>query len=183
MSALTGTAVLARLVLRRDRVLLPVWVVLPSLAPPAFVTAFTTAYPTEQDRREYAETSLHNTAFTVVYGALDGHDLGQLVTWRAGFVPVVIALVALLTVIRHTRAEEEAGRGELVGAAVVGRHAGLAAALTVTCAAALTAGLVSALALVASGLPVGGSLAFGLGLAASGWAFAAVGAVVAQLTT
>ena len=37
--------------------------------------------------------------------------------------------MAILLVVRHTRAEEETGRAELVGAGVVGRHAPLAAAL------------------------------------------------------
>ena len=45
---------------------------------------------------------------------------------------VLAALMSALAVVRHTRQNEETGRAELVGAAVVGRYAGLAAALIVT---------------------------------------------------
>jgi len=45
--------------------------------------------------------------------------------------PMMIGLLALLTVVRHTRADEEAGRSELIGSTALGRHAQLAAALIV----------------------------------------------------
>ena len=38
---------------------------------------------------------------------------------------VVVGLANLFTVTRHTRTEEEAGRRELLGSTVVGRHAGI----------------------------------------------------------
>lgn len=180
---MTGTGKLLRLALRRDRVLLPLWAVLPSLIPLVFIGAFNGAYPTQEARAEYAETSLHNTAFTAAYGALNGASLGELVAWRAGFLPVMIGLFALLTVIRHTRVEEEAGRRELISATAVARHAGLAAALVMTCAGSLLLGMLSSWLLIGQGLPAAGSLAFGFGLASVGWVFAAVGAVAAQLTT
>jgi ABC-2 type transport system permease protein len=66
---------------------------------------------------------------------------------------------------------------------VVGRHAGLAAALAVTLAANLVLAALVAAAMAGQHLPVAGSVASGLQLAAAGWAFAAVGAVAAQLTS
>lgn len=183
MNAPTGTARLIRLALRRDRRLLPLWILFPCLVPPVFIAAFNGAYPTARARQEYMETSLHNTAFTVTYGPLHGSTLGELVTWRSGFIPVMVALVALLTVIRHTRTEEEAGRRELIGSTAVSRHAAMAAALLMTCAACLVLGAVSALVLIGQGLPAAGSLAYGSGLAVAGWVFAALGAVAAQLTS
>jgi ABC-2 type transport system permease protein len=76
--------------------------------------------------------SVSCAAFIAFYGRLNGSSLGELVTWRSGFVPIVVGVISLLTVIRHTRTEEESGRRELLGATVVGRNAGLAAALGVT---------------------------------------------------
>ncbi|MGP4016591.1 ABC transporter permease [Saccharopolyspora sp. 5N708] len=183
MNALTGTGKLIRLALRRDRVLLPIWILIAAVVPVVFVAAFTGAYPTPQALREYAETSTHNAAFTVAYGALHGASLGELVAWRAGFVPVVIGLASLLTVIRHTRSEEEAGRRELIGSTATSRHASLAAAMIVTCGAVAVLGVLSALGLISRGLPAAGSLAYGFGLVAAGWVFAAAGAVAAQLTS
>jgi ABC-2 type transport system permease protein len=95
----------------------------------------------------------------------------------------MIALFSLLTVIRHTRTDEEAGRTELIGAAAVGRHAQLAAALIVTVAANLVLGLILCVAMIGQGLSAGGSLAFGAEFSMAGCAFAAVGAVAAQLTS
>ncbi|WP_406319622.1 ABC transporter permease [Streptosporangium sp. NBC_01639] len=181
MNAPTGTGRLVRFALRRDRRLLPLWVLFPALVPPTFVAAFNGGYPTAQARQEYLETSLHNTAFTVTYGPLHGSSLGELVSWRSGFIPVMVALISLLTVIRHTRTEEEAGRRELIGSTAVSRHADLAAALVMTCTACLVLGVLSALVLIGQGLPATGSLAYGFELAVAGWVFAAIGAVAAQL--
>jgi ABC-2 type transport system permease protein len=174
---------LARLILRRDRWLLSIWILVVALVPVVFVGAFRGGFPTPQALQAYAETSVHNTGFIVSYGPLYGSSLAQLVAWRSGFIPVVIALFSVLMVIRHTRTEEESGRRELIGSTAVGRHAGLAAALLTTCGANLLLGLLSALALISTGLPTAGSIAFGLGLATTGIVFAAIGAVIAQFTT
>ncbi|TDD21612.1 ABC transporter permease [Nonomuraea diastatica] len=183
MNAFAGTGKLIRLVLRRDRVLLPLWVAFVCMIPVVFVSAFTGAYPTAEARQHYYETSVHTRAFTIAYGVLNGSSLGELVAWRSGFVTFMVALFALLTVIRHTRTEEEAGRRELVGATAVSRHADLAAALIVTCGAALVLGVGTALALIGQGLPAAGSLALGLEFTVAACAFASIGAVTAQLTT
>ena len=90
--------------------------------------------------------------------------------------------MAILTMIRHTREEEETGRRELLGATVVGRHAQLAAALAVTIGAGLLVAVLLTAGLAGVGLPFGGSLAFGLGFAGVAAVFAGVGAVAAQLT-
>jgi ABC-2 type transport system permease protein len=115
-------------------------------------------------------------------GPAFGATLGALTVWRAGLVFTIVGLASLLTVIRHTRTDEEAGRRELLGSSVVGRHAPLAAALLVTFAADLLLGAVVAAGMIGLGLPATGSVAYGLAVAAAGWMFAAVGAVAAQLT-
>ena len=96
--------------------------------------------------------------------------------------PVVVGLISLLVVIRHTRTEEEAGRRELTGATVIGRHAGLMAAMIATCGANLVFGLLVALGVSGQGLPLGGSLALGAEFTLVGWVFAGIGAIAAQLT-
>jgi ABC-2 type transport system permease protein len=183
VTALTGTGALVRLILRRDRVLLPLWILSFGLLMASVVASFKGLFPTAANRQAYAAASAADAGFVALYGPLHGSGLGELSVWRAGFYPVLVALIALLTVIRHTRVEEETGRRELVGATVVGRHAGLAAALAVTLGANLVLAAVVALAMAGQGLPVAGSLAAGLELATAGWVFAAVGAVAAQLTS
>jgi ABC-2 type transport system permease protein len=96
---------------------------------------------------------------------------------------VLVALLTMLTVVRHTRADEEVGRRELLAAGSVGRYAPLAAAVAVAGLASVAVGLLTAIGLVAVELPVAGSLAFGLMWTVAGLAFTGVGAVVAQMTT
>ena len=98
------------------------------------------------------------------------------------FMTAILAVLMVILIIRHTRADEESGRLELLGGGRLGRDAALAAALVIGFGASLGVGLLSAAALAAGGLPVAGSLAFGLGWAATGMAFSAVAGVAAQLT-
>jgi ABC-2 type transport system permease protein len=178
---MTGTGQLVRLILRRDRALLPIWVVLLAVIPAAYVSSFESLFPTDADLLEYARISQSNAGFVALYGPLHGSSLGEMVAWRGGFIPVLVALFSVLTVIRHTRADEEAGRTELIGAAAVSRHAGLFAALIVTFGANVVLALIQAPVMIAQGLPVAGSVLMALEFALAGWMFAAVAAVTAQL--
>ncbi len=183
MTALTGTGKLVRLILRRDRVLLPLWVLFIAAVPASYVASIDGLFPTAAGRQEYAEAGANNAGFVALYGRLVGSSLGELVSWRAGFIPVLIGLFSVLTVIRHTRTEEEAGRRELLGATVLGRHAGLAAAVLTTFGANLVLGVLLALNMIGQDLPAAGSWAFGMEFALIGWVFTAIGAVTAQLTS
>lgn len=182
-TSLVGTGKMIRLILRRDRVLMPVWAVLFGLVPLTYVKAIDGLFPTAAQRAGYADLSAHNAGFVALYGRLSGSSLGELVAWRGGFVPIMIAIVAVLTVVRHTRTEEEAGRRELLGSTVVGRHAGLAAAVLTTAAACVVLGLVLAGGMIGQHLPVPGSWALGFEMTASGWFGVGVAAVAAQLTS
>jgi len=178
MTTLTGTGGLVRLILRRDRIILPLWIVLLCAIPISYVKPYADLFPTAESRLKYAG----NAGFITLYGELSGTSLGEFVTWRLGFVPVMVGLISLLTVIRHTRVEEETGRSELLGSSVVGRHAGLAAALLTTFGANLLLAVLLALGMNSQNLPMSGSVAIGLEFASTGCLFAAIGAVAAQLT-
>ena len=180
---MTGTGRLIRLILRRDRFLLPIWVLILGLLPAGYYASFEGLFPTDAERISYATTGGDNAGFVALYGLLHGDSFASLTAWRAGFMPIMIGLFALLTVIRHTRTDEEAGRTELIGATVVGRHAQLAAALIVTTAATAVLGLLTFAAMAGRSGDAAGSLAFGAAFAASGWIFAGVAAITAQLTS
>lgn len=181
MTELTGTWRLIRLILRRDRVVMPIWIFWLGVIPVAGAVALVALFPNPEQMATFAQT-LRTPALTALYGPLFGDDLGAAVTTRYGIVPVVLGLITMLTVIRHTRAEEEAGRRELLRSSVMGRHAGLAAALIVTFAASLLVGLMVAVTMSTQGVTTEGSWALGLSYAAVGCVFAAVGGVVSQLT-
>ena len=179
---LVGVGGLVRLVLRRDRFLLPLWIGCLALLPVGIVSAAESVVSTAAERLDYAETVGASSTYIALYGPLYASSLGGIIAQRLGFLPVVVALISVLTVIRHTRTDEESGRRELLGSAVVGRHAALVAALIVTLAADLVLSVLVALALIGTGLPMAGSWALGLSFALSGWVFAGVAAVTAQLT-
>lgn len=182
MSALTGTGALVRLALRLDRVRLPVWVLTLAVLPALTAANYMELYPTEESLRVVGEV-LTNPSLVAVNGPLFAVSLGGLTAWKIGVTEfVLVALMSLLTVVRHTRTEEETGRLELIGATVVGRYAPLTAALLTAALANLGIALLVALGLIGTGLPVTGSLALGLATGLAGLMFVAVAAVAAQLT-
>jgi ABC-2 type transport system permease protein len=88
----------------------------------------------------------------------------------------------MFLVVRHTRAEEESGRDELLRASAIGRRATTAATMVVVALANVLVGLLVTLSLVAFPLAVADSAALGAGLAAVGLVFAGTALLAAQLT-
>jgi ABC-2 type transport system permease protein len=183
-TGLTGTGELARLAVRRDRIGLAasVYVIVAAVAGTAYT--FKKLYPTAAGRAALAAAGGSNPALRFLYGRLEGSSLGALTTWRYGiWAGIFAALLAIFVVIRHTRSDEEAGRLELVGSAVVGRQAALVAALTTAAAPLVVISALLCLALPLVGLPAAGSAALALGIGCCGLAFTGVAAVAAQLTS
>lgn len=182
-SHLTGTLGLLRLYLRRDRVVLPLWVALLSLPlAGVYITSIEKVYPTATDRAGLAASIMASPAQRALYGQIYNDSLGAVGIWKAGMFHLLIAVAVILTVIRHTRGDEESGRAELIDSTVVGRHASLAAALLLAFGGSLATGIIGAAGLLTTDVPAGGSVAFCAALAASGLVFTAVAAVAAQLS-
>lgn len=186
--ALAGTGTLIRFNLRRDRVRLPVWILALLLGTVATANSLTTLYTSAADRASTAET-MDSPAGLATSGPrhyLDDYTFGSMMGHQMlGFTAVLVGLMSVLIVTRHTRAEEETGRAELVRSTVVGRHAHLAAALAVAVVANLALALLLAVGLAGMGvesIDLGGSLLYGLAHAAAGIVFAAVAAVTVQIT-
>ncbi|GAB3363997.1 ABC transporter permease [Modestobacter lapidis] len=184
MSALAGTGALVRLALRRDRVRLPVWVIAVVGLLMSSVVSVTSLYGSTAEREAYAGAVGDNPVAVMMGGPGAGlPSLGGIVVFEVAIVGyVAVGLMSLLLVVRHTRAEEEAGRTELLRAAVVGRWAGPGAALVVAGAANAGIGLGVGAGLVATGLPAAGSAALAASFVVFGLVMATVGLVAAQLT-
>ncbi|WP_432939746.1 ABC transporter permease [Kribbella sp. CA-253562] len=184
MNDFVGTSTLVRLALRRDRVLIPLWVVVFVLMAAGSAQASIDLYPDEKSRIEAATTTNSSPALVSLYGRIfDPRSLGELSLFKlTAFGALLVALLAAMLVVRHTRAEEESGRLELLSAGVLGRYAALTAALLVSGLTVVLIGLLTALSLIGVGLPVAGSFAFGLVWTSAGLAFAGVGGLTAQLT-
>ena len=121
---------LLRLYLRRDRVSLPLWVFLLSVPlASVYIGSIEKVYPTQADRAGFAASIMASPAQRALYGQIYNDRLGAVGIWKAGMFHVLIAVAVILTVIRHTRADEESGRAELIDSTAVGRYASLTAAL------------------------------------------------------
>jgi ABC-2 type transport system permease protein len=184
VSDFAATGALVRLALRRDRVLMPVWVAVFAVMATFSAAATADLYPTVESRVQVAETANRSPSLVALYGRIYAPDsLGAVAMWKmAGTGAIMVAVLGLIMAVRHTRAEEENGRLELVGAAAVGRFAALTAALIVALITNGALGLFTAAGLTAAGLPAAGSLAFGLSWASVGIVFATIGLVAAQVT-
>jgi len=175
MNAFTGTSALFKLFLRRERIVLPIWVVLFSLLPVVYAASYQGLYPTAAAQLKFANEIAANAAESAMLGRVFAVSIGGLAAWRASIaLSIIVGAASMLLVIRHTRSEEEAGRRELLESSVVGRLAGLAAALLLTACADLAIGVLIAGSMIAFGLPAAGAIAFGLS--------AAAGAALAQAT-
>jgi ABC-2 type transport system permease protein len=184
VSPLQGTGTLVRLVLRRDRVRLPVWVVAVVGLLLSSVVSVTSLYRTAAEREAYTAAVGGNPVAVMMGGPGAGlPSIGGIVVFEIAVVGyLVVGLMSVLLVVRHTRAEEEAGRTELIRSAVLGRRAGPAAALAVVAGADVAIGVGTGAGMVASGLPPAGSLAVAASLVVFGLVMAAVGLVAAQFT-
>ena len=183
-SNFAGTLGLLRLYLRRDRIVLPLWVLLLSVPlASVYVGSITAIYPTVADRAAFAATIMASPAQRAVYGVVYNDSLGAVGIWKASMFHLLIGVAVILTVIRHTRAEEENGRAELMDSTVVGRYASLTAALLLAAGASMLTGLIGFAGLLTLDIPSSGSLAFCSALAASGLVFTAVAGVAAQLSS
>ncbi|MFV0134654.1 ABC transporter permease [Streptomyces sp. HMX87] len=187
-ATLAGTGTLIRFALRRDRVRLPVWILALLLGTLSTANSYQELYGDPQDRANAVETmgSPAGLAMSGPRHYLDDYTFGAMLGHQMlGFTAVLVGLMSVLVITRHTRAEEETGRAELVRSTVVGRHAHLAAALSVAALANLALAALLALGLAGlgiDGIGTAGSLLYGAAHAAAGLVFAAVAAITVQLT-
>jgi ABC-2 type transport system permease protein len=175
---------LLRFHLRRDRLMLLWWTLGAVLLYWSQAASVKGLYTTQAEFDKAAANMANNVAFIAMAGPARAlNTVGGQVTWQASaFGAIVAGLMSMFLIGRHTRAEEESGRDELVRAGAVGRYAALvAASLIVLIANVLLGGFVAA-SLIAYGLAVSGSVNLGLAAALAGLVFGAVALVAAQLT-
>lgn len=182
MSVFAGTSTLIRLVLRHDRFILPVWIAVIVLVGIGTVSYYHELLAAPEARAALAADVAATPALLAFNGPLTGDSLDIMSTWRMRDLSyILISAMTLMTVIRHTRAEEESGRLELIGAARVGRHAALTAAISVGVTAAIIAAFLSGAGMILHGLNPAGAIGYAAAAAATGTIFAGVAALVAQI--
>lgn len=182
---MTGTLALLRAFLRRDRWMYLWWPVGIAILYVSQGWSVDGLYRTQAEFDKAAADMGGNAALIAMAGPARAlNTTGGQVAWQAAaFGAILVGLMSMFLVGRHTRGEEESGRDELLRAAPIGRYAVLTAAVLDALLANLVVGLLTAGALVAYGLAGADSLGLGLGVTLCGWFFTGIALLAAQLTT
>jgi ABC-2 type transport system permease protein len=181
----TGTLTFLRAFVRRDRWLYLWWGVGVAVLYVSQAWSVDGLYATQAEFDKAAASMEGNAALIAMTGPARAlNTTGGQVTWQAAAFGVICAgLMSMFVLGRHTRAEEESGRDELLRAAPVGRYAPMTAALLDAMLANVVLGVLVAGSLAAYGLAVPDSLGLGIGLTVTGWFFTGTALVAVQLTT
>ncbi len=182
---MTGTWIFLRAFVRRDRWLYLWWGVGVALLYVSQAWSVDGLYKTQAEFDRAAASMEGNASLIAMTGPARAlNSTGGQVTWQAAAFGVICAgLMSMFVLGRHTRAEEESGRDELLRAAPVGRYAPMAAAVLDAVIANVVLGLLVFGGLAAYGLAVPDSLALGVGLTITGWFFTGTALIAMQLTT
>src|SRR5690625_1239430 len=180
--------ILAQFILRRDRIRIPIWIISFVGITIAVAISFTDLYATTEARQAMAKTVL-NPAMTALIGpgyGVDNYTFGAMMAHQMLLLTgVVVALMNILFVSRHTRADEEGGRIELIRSLPTGRLANLGATFLIAAGTNFVLALIVGFGLFSlriESIDLEGSLLYGAVLGAVGIIFAAITGVFAQLS-
>src|SRR5215467_13965518 len=158
---LAGFRPLLRETLKQDARNIAPWIVLITALSVSSVLAYDWIFTDHATRVSLASTVGANPAFSLIFGpahnllTADGFN-----AWRAlalgGF---FAALMAILIVVRHSRADEDSGQAELIASSVVGRYTRLMVAVTLAALASVVLGVICSVMTIAFGGGVAASIA------------------------
>ncbi|UFT99329.1 ABC transporter permease [Radiobacillus kanasensis] len=184
---LNGIGSLSKLIIRRDRIRIPLWFVGICFFTFMVPIAFTELYGSQEQRDVMAKT-MENPAMTAMVGPADlsNYTLGVMTAHQMLLLTaLVVGLMSILLVTRHTRGDEEDGRVEMIRSLPVGRLSNLNATLLVyvilniLLAAIIGFGFY---ALNIESMDLEGSLLYGVTLGATGIFFTSITAVFGQIS-
>ncbi|WP_375000589.1 ABC transporter permease [Aeromicrobium sp. CTD01-1L150] len=182
--SLVGAGTFVRFFVRRDRWMVLAWTVGISLMYWIQAVSVEGLYSTQEEFDVAAASMESNAGFVAMLGPTRVlNTVGGQVSWQsAAFGAILAGLMSMFLVSRHTRAEEESGREELVRSGVVGRRATVTATVVVLVLANVVVAVGITLPLLAHGLDAPGSIVLGVAAGLAGVVFGAVALVAAQLS-
>ena len=183
-----NTGRLVRFMLRRERIISAVWIVILVLFSMAIAPGMSDMFDAEA-RKNFA-ASYDNPVMIAMMGPVYGADnytsgamySGMMLLW----VILAVAAMNVFLVVRHTRADEEKGRAEVIRSLPTGRLSILNAVMITAVIVNTILALLTGLAIAATNVPsmdFAGSMLYGLVLGVSGLVFAALAAVFCQLSS
>ena len=181
---MTGVWPLIKIILRRDRIKLPIWILGISGSLLSIVPLLKDLYGDQKSLESLYATFGTNPAGLFLTGPMDGASFGALITietvlWWG----LAVAFMNTMLVVRHTRQNEESGAQELLLSGRVHRASSLIAVLTVSFAVnTILGGIIGGgLAVLESSWGVSGALLFGFSMGAFGFVWAVIAGIVVQL--
>ncbi len=182
---LVGLGRVVRLILRLDRARLTVWVGVTTAVIVGSAASLLAAYPDQAAIDAYGLMMGDNPALAAFAGpgyGMDAPNIGVILVNEVQLWGLVtVGLMSVFLVNRHTRAEEDAERADLLRSTVVGRHTISTATVLVVTAAHAVLATACGVGCVALGYSAAGSAALALSYLATGWMFVGVALVAAQL--
>jgi ABC-2 type transport system permease protein len=167
---------------RRDRLQIAVWAVSTGLLALTAATGVARTYGDDAEREGIMRLAVANPSILLLRGLPQGAELPAFVFFQIfTYLALMCAFMAGFLAVRHSRAEEESGRAELVAATRAARALPTVATVIHGVAASVALGVAVALGFVAGGLPVAGALVSGAATTTVGVAFLGVGLLAAQL--
>lgn len=179
-----GLRTMLRIVARIQRRSAMTWVLVLGASMIGTAASIAALYDTPAKIRSYAEAVTAGSALVAINGKVEGIDsLGGVIQDEFGFLAAfLLPLAGISLIARATRLEEESGRLELLLGGRIARHEPTVAALLVATATIIATTVLFALGLTVSGVPIAGSVLYALSLGALAFVFAALAALLAQLT-
>jgi len=184
-----NTGTLVKFIFKRERFVSTMWLVILVLFTVGVAPAMAEMFPDVTSRNAFA-ASVNNPVMVAMMGPVYGADnytagamyTGMMLLWYA----MAVAIMNIFFVVRHTRADEQAGRVEVVRSLPTGRLANLNATMISAFVLNLILGLLTGLGLAVLGLEgmdFAGSMAYGLATMAIGIVFASIAALFSQLSS
>ncbi|QGG41739.1 ABC transporter permease [Aeromicrobium yanjiei] len=185
MSAFTGTRPLLRVSARQDARNIAPWIAGVTALSASSVLAYAWIFPDREDREALARALGGNPALSLIFGpARDLLTADGFNAWRAGGLGAFFAaLMAILVVVRNSRAAEDSGQAELLASGVMGRQTRLGVAVTLGVVASVALGIVSFLVTVACGGGAAATCILCATFTGAGLMFTGAAAVTAQISS
>lgn len=179
---MNGFTALLGLRAQRDGAQLAVWTLATAVLAYGSSVGVAQSFGSLEERTSLLALAVANPVVLLFRGLPSGTDEGAFIVFLVlPFLAMLAALMAGFLAVRHSRAEEETGRAELVAATPAGRGVPFAATLLHGVLACALIGVAGASGLLLSGLGLAGSAFTGAAIAATGVVFLAVGLLAAQL--
>jgi len=168
--------------MRRDWVQVPVWVLSLASLVLLSVPAVATSFGSLPEREDLVRLAIGAPSVLMLRGVPKGAAVDALLFFQLfTYLAVMVAFMATFLAVRHTRAEEESGRADVVGATMAVRVIPQLATVVHGLVACLLMGAAVAGAFLLGGFEVAGSLLCGAALAATGTVFLGIGLLAAQV--